>query len=547
MPASARISRVISFIHIAQDGVDALMLVLDPPAVSVSCDPLGNALSVPVNFRAYVRRGALNESGWSFSVVPNTCVASIDASTGEGKITDIMPDYDSASVRVTAKKGAETLTATLSVAKSKQGKQGPEGKTGGGGAYVPTPMRWMDYPDDYVFQSGGQGEERKDVVLANNPNPNGTYNAYECIATHPKSKEDGYLEGNSDYQQANWSPADAYWRKGSSYRLISTEIILARNAFIGLGSGNRLNILDLKGNIVGAASSIDCAPVVDGRLIPWFMGGLLGASGSFTQNPLMAVDSEGIIYSGGLSGRHIEINPGDGSIRVFDDNGALCAIHSGRTLSTSEITGALTSVTNSNISITSQSAYASRSSSQILSGLSSPASAPGSLKVKVPKMKLQAIAGTFGTDHMGFQVIPSARVSLYLDVTIGKDVMSVFIGSAMATASSTVEGDVQAVSNVETQAFERSFNVPASQGYGIALRYEFVIENAAGVAATGSASFETSEKFGYEFYKTSCMTEYGANGIIISTGSDNYFYALFDSAGKLHIKAVSDGKQVFSS
>ncbi len=34
------------------------------------------------------------------------------------------------------------------------------------GPYVPFPRLWDEYPDDYVFMQGKDGEERRDLVLA---------------------------------------------------------------------------------------------------------------------------------------------------------------------------------------------------------------------------------------------------------------------------------------------------------------------------------------------------------------------------------------------
>ena len=54
------------------------------------------------------------------------------------------------------------------------------------GPYVPFPRLWDEYPDDYVFMQGKDGEERRDLVLARDGSSGRLY-ACACKLTHVKN------------------------------------------------------------------------------------------------------------------------------------------------------------------------------------------------------------------------------------------------------------------------------------------------------------------------------------------------------------------------
>lgn len=107
------------------------------------------------------------------------------------------------------------------------------GSNGENGVWVPPPMLWEDYDDDYMFQAGDptDGDVRLDMVVVKSSS--GSLIPYYCRVTHFKGDSPYSPETDSEY----WAPADA-----GVYKCLATDLLLARNARIEFVSGQAIRI-----------------------------------------------------------------------------------------------------------------------------------------------------------------------------------------------------------------------------------------------------------------------------------------------------------------
>lgn len=96
-------------------------------------------------------------------------------------------------------------------------RQGTPGAKGERGPTLRGPQAWSDCAIGYGFQSGGQGEEWKDVVLYGN-------NYYSCVGSHVRTA-DNYPGSAADEN-------NGYWRLGPSVELVATRILLSEYALV---------------------------------------------------------------------------------------------------------------------------------------------------------------------------------------------------------------------------------------------------------------------------------------------------------------------------
>lgn len=106
------------------------------------------------------------------------------------------------------------------------------------------PQAWSDCEDGYSFQSGGDGDEWKDVVMYGD-------NFYSCTVNHTKAPTN--YPGSSDDQ------ANGYWRLGDKIELVATKLLLAQYALVKNLGVECVDMRDADGNIIFQAK--------DGRVI----------------------------------------------------------------------------------------------------------------------------------------------------------------------------------------------------------------------------------------------------------------------------------------
>jgi len=101
---------------IEDDGTN--LITLDNEMAAILCDSAGTPAGsgVLATAKATVYNGTSVDSGWTFSKQDAGCTSTIDAN---GKVTVTAISADSASVRVTARKGSKTRVTTMSLYKAK--------------------------------------------------------------------------------------------------------------------------------------------------------------------------------------------------------------------------------------------------------------------------------------------------------------------------------------------------------------------------------------------------------------------------------------------
>ena len=107
-----------------KDGSDACILDLDNEMEAIPCAHDGTPVGTGTlaSCTATVYKGAKVDSGWTFSRDDSGCTSTIDASTGVVTVSAITADR--ASVKVTATKGTQSLSAVMTLYKVKPGSPG---------------------------------------------------------------------------------------------------------------------------------------------------------------------------------------------------------------------------------------------------------------------------------------------------------------------------------------------------------------------------------------------------------------------------------------
>ena len=117
-------------------------------------------------------------------------------------------------INVTLSYDGMTYPLTISVTTVSDGEQGHKGEVG---ATMRGPQSWTDLGIGYTFESGGDGDEWKDVVIYGS-----TF--YSCIRDHVKTA--------TNYPGSDEDINNKYWRAGSPFEMIATQIMLSKFAFI---------------------------------------------------------------------------------------------------------------------------------------------------------------------------------------------------------------------------------------------------------------------------------------------------------------------------
>ena len=112
---------------------------------------------------------------------------------------------------------------------------GVNGAKGDRGPALRGPQAWSDCAVGYVFQSGANGEDYKDVVLYG-----GYY--YSCIKSHTKT-ESNYPGSATDTNSGLWKLADPV-------EIVATKILLTQYALVKNLGVETIDMKDDKGNII---------------------------------------------------------------------------------------------------------------------------------------------------------------------------------------------------------------------------------------------------------------------------------------------------------
>ena len=112
---------------------------------------------------------------------------------------------------------------------------GENGTKGDRGPTLRGPQAWSDCAVGYVFQSGANGEDYKDVVLYG-----GYY--YSCIKSHTKTA--------SNYPVSATDTNSGLWQLADPVEIIATKILLAQYALVKNLGVETIDMKDANGNII---------------------------------------------------------------------------------------------------------------------------------------------------------------------------------------------------------------------------------------------------------------------------------------------------------
>ena len=112
---------------------------------------------------------------------------------------------------------------------------GENGDKGDRGPTLRGPQAWSDCAVGYVFQSGANGEDYKDVVLYG-----GYY--YSCIKSHTKTA--------SNYPGSATDTNSGLWKLADPVEIVATKILLTQYALVKNLGVETIDMKDDKGNII---------------------------------------------------------------------------------------------------------------------------------------------------------------------------------------------------------------------------------------------------------------------------------------------------------
>ena len=112
---------------------------------------------------------------------------------------------------------------------------GQDGARGDRGPALRGPQMWNDCGVGYVFQSGADGEEYKDIVLYNN-------NYYSCTKSHAKTA--------SNFPGSATDTNSGLWKLADKLEMVATKILLAQYALVKNLGVEAIDMKDADGNII---------------------------------------------------------------------------------------------------------------------------------------------------------------------------------------------------------------------------------------------------------------------------------------------------------
>lgn len=112
---------------------------------------------------------------------------------------------------------------------------GQDGARGDRGPALRGPQAWSDCAVGYVFQSGANGEEYKDIVLYGN-------NYYSCIKSHTKTA--------SNNPGSATDTNSGLWKLADKLEIVATKILLAQYALVKNLGVEAIDMKDANGKIV---------------------------------------------------------------------------------------------------------------------------------------------------------------------------------------------------------------------------------------------------------------------------------------------------------
>lgn len=187
-------------------------------------------------------------------------------------------------------------TTSVPITVTQEAGQGEQGIQGKAGPYTPPPMLWTDYPANFPFQSGAQGEDYRHCVIHGFA-ANGKALAWVCTRSHTKASTRAPATGSY------------YWKavEGGPFTLISTDVILAAQAYIKCLSSNGIRIYDDTGENIAVQFTGGVWPILCGSTDPTQSPTRISSDGTFYSNK--AIIEGDVIFGGQVRPQEIMITP----------------------------------------------------------------------------------------------------------------------------------------------------------------------------------------------------------------------------------------------
>lgn len=391
-----------------------------------------------------------------------------------------------------------------------QGPPGNDGKPGADGSpgpYVPLPRYWRDYPDNYYFQCGASGEERKDVVLYEHQ---GKIYYLSCKTSHWKQS----------FYEPFGSNSALVWETGQQWDFIATKLLLAELARVNNLCAEFIQMLDANGNIVFQA---------------------LGGDVTCNKGTFRNVDVYGRLVAGEHDGQRIVVDPATKAVVIYDDSGNECSRLDGTSYtSDSVMPSGGTALALSYNGAQSMYAYGSASqpatSTKIFTSRSSLTSV-GKLQVSMAAQVHATPASASGSGSLTM----ISRGLLYCLVSTYNS-SGVCINTERVLITQTAEA---VDGSLSSPSVSKVFSVSVPAGYH-QVSFELV-----GTGGTASASVTLSAA---SFIADQFMSRFFANGFALVQNSLNYLIALYENArmklmlgGDFYIDRVKQPRVVYAA
>ena len=362
------------------------------------------------------------------------------------------------------------------------------------GPYVPFPRLWDEYPDDYVFMQGKDGEERRDLVLARDDNSGRLY-ACACKLTHVK---------NTAYPPLpTGGPGKDHWVTGEQQKFIATELLLAKLAYVRNLMAEYVQMYDAEGNI----------------LFEVYNGNVVARTGTFEN-----VRVSGSVSAGDPHGKRVLLDPDGKAVRIYDADGSECARLDGSSYTYESVMPAA-----------GQTLPAPDGKAVSMSAAASPTTAATDTRV------VMARSASTATGIGSVRITVSADVSMPPDASpraAGSEMTPVMLKTAYVyctVATYDVKGALLDSSRLLVTACamkaDGSYSGSATRTYTVAVpegRHEISFE----LQATGDNASATVKLSQATFVADAMMTRYFGNGLALTKDTENYLIALYDSTAK---------------
>ena len=230
-----------------QPGEDAINIEISPSPILHKKSATSTTYQVSVKVYEGTKQlpYGYNGQGSNFvctppSTLPSSVTIGMVSGGSEVKLNiaiaaNAMPDCE-IPITITTKKTTYTRTVMLSTVKDgDKGDPGQNGGKGERGAILRGPQAWSDCGVGYVFQSGANGEEFKDVVMYGN-------NYYSCVKSHTKT--------SANYPTSTTDTNNGYWKLADKFEMVATKILLAQYALVKNLGVEAIDMKDSAGNII---------------------------------------------------------------------------------------------------------------------------------------------------------------------------------------------------------------------------------------------------------------------------------------------------------